>query len=116
MFQAKTYRGSFNAWLLHVLETHMDRTYGEQKRAVFRGLPAQVVEVGPGTGANLRYYPAGTMVTAIEPNPKMYPRLQANAARYGIKLEIRGIKGEEMDLATGTCGGRCRHAGFVHGR
>ena len=102
MFQAKSYRGSFNAWLLHFLETHMDRIYGDRKRKVFRGLPAQVVEIGPGTGANLRYYSEGTMVIAIEPNPMMYPRLRANADRYGIELEIRGIKGEEMDLAAGS--------------
>jgi len=102
MLQAKSYRGSFNAGLLHFLETHMDRIYGDRKREVFRDLPAQVVEIGPGTGANFRYYSVGTRVIAIEPNPMMYPRLQANADRYGIKLEIRGIKGEDVDLATGT--------------
>ncbi len=80
----------------------MDRTYGDRKHAVFEGLPAQVVEIGPGTGANLRYYPRGTVVIAIEPNPMMYPRLRANADRYGIELEIRGIKGEELDLTSGS--------------
>jgi SAM-dependent methyltransferase len=102
MFQAKIYRRTFNAWLLHFLETYMDRIYGDRKRAVFRDLPAQVVEIGPGTGANLRYYPVGTAVLAIEPNPMMYPRLRTNAERYGIELEIRGIKGEEIDLASGS--------------
>ena len=102
MFEKITFRGNVNAWLLNFLETYMDRTYGDRKRAVFRDLPAQVVEIGPGPGANLRYYPSGTQLLAIEPNPAMYSRLLANAARLGIKLEIRGIRGEELDLASGS--------------
>jgi SAM-dependent methyltransferase len=95
-------RGRLNAFFLNLLEGFMDRVYGGRKRAIFGGLPARVVEIGPGPGANLRYYAPGTTVIAVEPNPRMHPALRENAARYGLKLEIRGVGGERMDIATAS--------------
>jgi SAM-dependent methyltransferase len=97
-------RGRLNAFLLDRLEGFMDRVYGGRKRAIFGGLPARVVEIGPGPGANLRYYAPGTTVIAVEPNPRMHPALRENAARYGLKLEIRGVGGERLDIATASVG------------
>lgn len=95
-------RGRLNALLLDLLEGFMDRVYGGRKRAIFGGLPLRVVEVGPGPGANLRYYTPGTAVIAVEPNPLMHPALRANAARHRLELEIRGVGGERMDIATAS--------------
>ena len=77
----------------------MHRKYGPRKQAIFSELPPEVVEIGPGAGANLRYYPQGTALTAIEPNPAMHAPLRASADRWGIDLTIRGLKGEALDLA-----------------
>lgn len=93
-----------NAWLLEGAEAYMHRKYGRRKRTIFRDLPREVVEIGPGTGANLRYYPRGTALTAIEPNPAMHPRLEAKAARRGIDLTIRGLRGEALDLRDESVG------------
>jgi len=60
----------------------MHRKYGPRKRAIFGRLPASVVEIGSGPGANLRYYPPGTRITAIEPNAAMHAPLRANAAYF----------------------------------
>ena len=98
MHRKKSRSGSLNAYLLDLLEGHMEKAYGERKRSVFAKLPAEIVEIGPGTGANFRYFSPGTKLIAIEPNPSMHPYLVENAARYGIKIEIRGIHGEELDL------------------
>jgi SAM-dependent methyltransferase len=95
-------RGSLNSWFLDRLEDFMDRKYGARKRAVFRNLPQQVVEIGPGPGANLRYYPSGTRVIAVEPNRSMHGRLLHNAERYGLSVDIRGTRGEEIDLDSGS--------------
>ena len=56
-----------------------------------------MVEIGPGTGANLRYYRTGTQLIAIEPNRHMHSPLRKAAQRYGIELELR----EEGADATG---------------
>jgi len=88
--------------LLDQAEAYMHRKYGARKRSIFRQLPRSVVEIGTGPGANLRYYPPETALTAIEPNPAMHAPLRANAARWRIDLTIRGIKGESLDLPSAS--------------
>jgi len=95
-------RQRLNAWLLHRAEDLMHRVYGPRKRAIFRRLPLRVVEIGPGAGANLRYYRPGTRVIAVEPNPAMHAPLRAAALRRGLALEIRTLRGEALDLPDGS--------------
>lgn len=76
----------------------MDRAYGPRKRAIYGRLPRTLVEIGPGAGANFRYYAPGSRVIAVEPNCAMYPYLEAAARRRGIDLEIRPVSGEAVDL------------------
>jgi len=84
--------------MLDLLEGVMDRAYGRKKTQVFQDLPSRVVEIGPGPGANLRYYRAGTHLIAVEPNRDMHLPLTRNAARYGIDVEILPVPGEDLDL------------------
>lgn len=100
---ALTLRGRCNAWLLDRLDNAMDRRYGARKRVLFRDLPPEIVEIGPGAGANLRYYPRGARVIAIEPNAAMHGRLRDNAARRDVDLEVRGVRGEAIDLGDASC-------------
>jgi SAM-dependent methyltransferase len=93
-----------NAWLLARADDYMHRKYGARKRAIFDRLPRQVVEIGAGTGANLRYYRPGTHLTAVEPNPAMHPALRRHAARFKLDLTIEGRKGESLDLASDSQG------------
>ncbi len=89
---------SLNAWLLHLADGLMDRLYGPRKRTIYRRLPGTVVEIGPGAGANFRYYKRGTRVIAIEPNVSMHPLLRAKARRRGLDLVLKAVKGEQIDL------------------
>jgi len=93
-------KNRLHSWLLERGEAYMHRKYGPRKKAIFSRLPTSVVEIGSGPGANLRYYPPGMRLTAIEPNAAMHAPLRANAARRGIDLTIRGVKGESLDLAS----------------
>ena len=95
-------REAVNAWLLQGMDGAMDRIYGARKRTIYGQLPETVVEIGPGAGANLRYYAPGTRVIAIEPNRAVHPRLRAMARRRGIVLDIRAIGGEQADLPDGS--------------
>ncbi len=76
----------------------MDRIYGRRKRALYAGLPNRVVEIGPGGGANLRYYAPRTHVIAIEPNQASHAHLAAKAQKYQIDLDIKSGKGERIEL------------------
>jgi ubiquinone/menaquinone biosynthesis C-methylase UbiE len=92
-------RGRFNAWLLDLLDGYMDRKYGRVKRALFQNLPHVVVELGPGAGANMRYYPAGTRVVAVEPNARMHERLRRRARHLGVELQLDPAPAETLNLA-----------------
>jgi SAM-dependent methyltransferase len=92
------FRGRLNAWFLHFLEDYMDYKYGKRKRSAFEALPDTVVEIGAGAGANLRYFSPNTRLIAIEPNAQMHELLRKKAAKYDIQIDIRGLKGEKIDL------------------
>lgn len=92
-------RGRFNAWILRISGNIDHKIHGKWKRKIFDDLPNSVVEIGPGTGANLRYYRRGTLLTAIEPNLMMLDRLRNNSDRHRISLDIRESRAENLDLA-----------------
>ena len=97
-FEAHPARGRFNAAFFSLMEGYLDRRLRERKTAVFAELPATVVELGAGVGANLRYLPEAALLIAIEPNPYMHPRLRRAARSRGVDLEIRSVVGERIDL------------------
>ena len=76
----------------------MHRRYGRRKRELFVDLPPALVEIGPGAGANFRYYPHGTRVIAYEPNPEVHGKLRRSAARWGTTLELHERSAEALDL------------------
>ncbi|HEX3706322.1 MAG TPA: class I SAM-dependent methyltransferase [Mycobacteriales bacterium] len=97
-FAANPARGRFNSAFFHVMGGFIDFNMRKRKRTAFADLPTDVVEVGSGVGANLRYLPAGARLTAIEPNPYMHKRLRRAAHKRRIELEIRSVLGERIDL------------------
>lgn len=98
-FNAAPVRGRLEAWTLDALAGKIHRQHGDRKAQVLGRLQGTVIELGPGTGANMRYYPPGIHVIGIEPNPAMHPRLSAKADQFGVDLEIRTIRGEQLDAA-----------------
>ena len=93
-------RSRFNAWFFSALDGYMHWKYGGIKSALLKTAPAVVVELGPGSGANLRYLAPGTTLIAIEPNKHMHPRLQERANQLGIDLDLRVLTGEQLDLSS----------------
>jgi SAM-dependent methyltransferase len=91
-------RGRFNAWLLDALDGYMHRKYGRLKARLFGTVPATVVDLGAGSGANFRYFPPGTHVVAVEPSAHMHARLRRKSRHHGLELEIHGAGGETLAL------------------
>jgi SAM-dependent methyltransferase len=88
----------FNAWFFDRLDPIIDRKLRAEKRRLIVDVPDRVVEIGAGAGANLRYLPTGTRVTAIEPSTAMHGRLRRRARRYGIELEIEPSPAETLPV------------------
>jgi len=91
-------RGRLNAWLFSFLDGYQHRRLGGVKREAFGGLPPTVLEIGAGSGANLRYLGAGTRVIDVEPNRHMHPYLRAAARRWGVHLDLREGTAERLPL------------------
>jgi len=91
-------RGRFNAAFFRVMAPYLEGTLRRRKQRLFADLPEQVVEIGPGVGANLRYLPADGTLIALEPNRYMHPRLRAAAERRGIRLDLQERMAEHTGL------------------
>ncbi len=98
-FDKRRLRSRFEARLLDASAGATHQRYGGRKAEVIGGMRGTVVELGPGTGVNMRYYSPGTKVIGIEPNPEMHGRLRVHAAQHGVDLEIRTLRGEAVDVA-----------------
>ena len=91
-------RSKFEARLLEAGAADSHVVWGGRKSAAIGSMAGTVVELGPGTGVNMRYYAPGTKVIAIEPNPVMHESLRRRAAEHGVDLEIRQLRGESIDV------------------
>lgn len=92
-------------WLAFVFRRG-NRTYENKvearKRALLTELQGTVVEIGPGAGANLRYFGTGVRWVGFEPNPHMRAALVVEAARLGRAVDLRQGRGEATGLEAGT--------------
>jgi len=95
---APTFTGRVNASLLDALDGPMHWLYGRRKAHLLANHPDTVVEIGAGSGANMRYFRPGTRLIAIEPNAGSHAILRKKAAEHGIELEIRGVFAERIAL------------------
>ena len=94
------FRQQIFAWALARSNTRYERFAAKYKQRLFRDLTGTILEIGPGTGANLRYLdPAKVRWMGVEPNPFMQSYLHEEANRLGIPIEIRMSTGETLPVA-----------------
>ncbi len=79
-----------------------DRLVAAQKRALLGALHGHVLEIGPGTGVNLRYYAPDIAWTGVEPNPYLHTYVRREAARLGRSVTLLDARAEALPLADGA--------------
>jgi ubiquinone/menaquinone biosynthesis C-methylase UbiE len=73
---------------------------GALKQALFANLQGNVLEIGPGAGVNLSYYPDNIHWIGIEPNSFMHQYIQQQAEHFGLQnIEIRTGSAEHLPVA-----------------
>lgn len=90
------------AWAHSVADRRLDAHYGDQKRRLLADLSGEVLEIGPGSGSNLRYLPAGVRWQGVEPNPHMHPFLRRRAAELGLPARVHLGHAEALPLPDGS--------------
>jgi ubiquinone/menaquinone biosynthesis C-methylase UbiE len=77
------------AWALAHLNARYERFVSKYKQQLFSDVSGNVLEIGPGTGANLRYLPNGVRWMGVEPNPFMRSYLRKEAHKLGLPIDVR---------------------------
>jgi ubiquinone/menaquinone biosynthesis C-methylase UbiE len=76
-------------------------TMAELKRSLLGNLQGRILEIGPGAGANLSYYPTDIHWIGVEPNPFMHSYIHQEAERHGLKkknIELHGERAEKLPV------------------
>ncbi len=95
---------SLRVWDEHVVPRLTDLTLrnhevGELRGAACAGLTGRVLEIGFGSGLNVRWYPPEvTSVTAIEPSDLGWRLSEPRRARSDLPFERAGLDGQRLDL------------------
>ena len=86
----------FMAWFMAREGGRYDTLVEARKRELLSSLAGTVVELGSGTGPNLRYLPANVRIVAIEPNVFMHRHFFREADR--LKREVTLVRADANSL------------------
>lgn len=76
--------------------------YRRLKPDLLGALKGEVIEIGPGSGVNLKYYRDNVLWTGIEPNTFLHERIRQRASGLGIPARLSGASAEHLDLPDGS--------------
>jgi SAM-dependent methyltransferase len=85
-----------------VLNASVEWRIARYRRATAGIVTGDVLEIGGGSGANLRFFPADARLTFLEPNPHMVRKLRRRAAKLERHIEIVQDVGETMPFEDAT--------------
>lgn len=79
------------------MERAAERAFAPRRRQVWDLVPAgRVLEVGVGTGKNLRYHPAGARVIGIDLSERMLAEARRRAGRLRCAIELREMDAQRL--------------------
>jgi ubiquinone/menaquinone biosynthesis C-methylase UbiE len=91
------------AWALARFNKRYEQFAVKYKEKLFADLSGVVLEIGPGTGANLRYFAqAGIRWIGVEPNRYMQPYLEKEVKRLGMQIDLRAGLAHQLPVEDGS--------------
>lgn len=84
------------AWGIDQVMRAYEPRIADRKRHLLGPLRGNVLEIGPGTGPNLKYFHPSVRWTGVESNPYMRGYLEREAQRVG--LEVNLIDGSALEI------------------
>ena len=67
-----------------------------------KGRPLDILEVGIGDGRNFAYYPAGSTLRIVEPNPNFHPSIRKRIAQLCSHLQVEEIVNDVAERLEGV--------------
>ncbi len=92
-----TWNQQFIAWIMANAAANYEAAIESRKKELFAGVSGQVLEIGPGTGPNLRYFSDQVQWTGLEPNPFMIPYLEEAAKAADLSINISQTTLDHLD-------------------
>src|SRR5579883_528189 len=86
------------AWMMAHSNANYEHEMADRKQALFADLHGNVLEIGPGTGPNLAYYPRDIHWIGVEPNPFMHLYLRREAERLGLDIDLHNGTAEHLEV------------------
>ncbi len=87
----------------HILPRALDMTcgmpmFGRMRQRVVARAQGRVLEVGIGTGLNMRYYDKARVshITGLDPAMQMHPLAQERIESAGFKVDLIGLSAEQI--------------------
>jgi len=89
------------AFLYDFLEAPMEylRFAGWRKKLRAKIKGERALEVGVGTGKNLKYYPADVHITAIDFSPHMLAKARQKAEKLNLQVDLQEMDVQNLDFA-----------------
>lgn len=84
-------------------QSMMERVAGRWRKELWSKLPdGSVLEVGVGTGANMRFYPPGRAIVAVDIAEKMLARAEQRAKKLGVDVELRQMDIQALEFESAS--------------
>ena len=96
--QTPTFPQRLQAWILVHACPAYEKNVAHYKRALLGKLSGTILEIGPGTGVNLAYYPEKVRWIGIEPNPVLHSYLRDAIAQKQITADLRFGHAESLGV------------------
>lgn len=87
-----------HAWFLAHCAARYESMVADRKRALLGELHGDVLEIGPGAGPNLIYYPKDCRWVGVEPNSFMHRYLREAAELADLRIEILELMAESLPV------------------
>lgn len=91
-----------HAWAMSHASPHYEKLVDVRKKELFSGIRGITLEIGPGTGPNLKYYSGDVQWIGIEPNPYMHPYLRKEAELRGRGADVRLASAGKLPVEDGS--------------
>lgn len=75
--------------------------FGRLRKALWAQVPVtgRILEIGVGTGVNMRHYPPGARMTAIDISDRMIAKARARAERKHVAVDLTLMDAQHLDFA-----------------